>query len=242
MNINNVIKQRVIQHLSNERRTLHDFVYNEFSKINSINNPLVYNANKLIILELAKSVGLLVPPTYISSDFKDLPKTFEKQDLITKNIQDILIHIDTDNNYQIAQSTQPVKMLEKNANDNFFMSLFQENISKKFELRIFYLEDEFYAAAIFSQMNKSTENDFREDDKDKPNRVLPYHLSKELKDKLYKLTIKAKINCGSIDMIVTGENEFYFLEINPVGQLDWVSSMCNFNVERKLAKMMKEWK
>jgi hypothetical protein len=44
------------------------------------------------------------------------------------------------------------------------------------------------------------------------------------------------MNCGSLDLIYSIDNEFVFLEVNPVGQFGMVSKPCNYNLEKILAK------
>lgn len=52
----------------------------------------------------------------------------------------------------------------------------QRKIEKKYELRVFYLDEKFYSSVIFSQSNKKTMIDFRNYDNENPNRVCPFSL------------------------------------------------------------------
>jgi len=49
---------------------------------------------------------------------------------------------------------------------------------------------------------------------------------------------KLNMNCGSIDMIVTKQKEYVFLEVNPIGQFKQVSFPCNFYLEQKIANFL----
>jgi D-alanine-D-alanine ligase-like ATP-grasp enzyme len=65
----------------------------------------------------------------------------------------------------------------------------------------------------------------------------------DIKIKIKILLKKIKINSGSIDMIVTPANEFYFLEINPTGQFNFLSEYTNSYVEKLIAyKLIKHEK
>ena len=44
-----------------------------------------------------------------------------------------------------------------------------------------------------------------------------------------------QLESGSIDMVVTPNNEYVFLEVNPVGQFDYVSKLCNYFIEKEIA-------
>ncbi|MEX0597916.1 MAG: grasp-with-spasm system ATP-grasp peptide maturase [Candidatus Paceibacterota bacterium] len=230
-NIRTSFKPKIHQHLNNEANTLKDFISNRLQEMNSINSPNKYNLNKLEVLKEARELGLRIPDTYISEQIK---KTHIKENLITKNIQDVLILTDEFSNIHYGQST---KKVEENAvRPSFFLSLFQREIKKKVELRIFFLDEMFFASAIFSQSKKSTKVDFRNNEINKPNRVVPYSLPYEIKLKLKKLCKRLNIRSGSIDIIVSPGCEYYFLEINPVGQLDWVNKLCNFYIEKEISK------
>lgn len=46
------------------------------------------------------------------------------------------------------------------------------------------------------------------------------------------------LNTGSIDMIKNKNNEYIFLEVNPVGQFSMVSYPCNYYIEEKIASYL----
>jgi D-alanine-D-alanine ligase-like ATP-grasp enzyme len=54
--------------------------------------------------------------------------------------------------------------------------------------------------------------------------------------KIQKFAQFSGIKCGSIDMIVTPNDEYYFLEVNSVGQFQWLSKGCNYFIERHIAQ------
>lgn len=94
--------------------------------------------------------------------------------------------------------------------------------------------------AIFSQNDSQTKIDFRNYNHSTPNRNVPYKLPEELEHKLTNLSKKIGINCGSIDMIVTKNDDYIFLEINPIGQFGMVSNPCNYYLHEKIALFFKE--
>lgn len=92
--------------------------------------------------------------------------------------------------------------------------------------------------AIFSQNNKKTDIDYRNYDKDRPNRCIPFNLPEEIKEKLIQFLNYTYYNTGSFDLIVSDENEYYFLEINPIGQFGGLSYKCQYKIEEKIAKFL----
>jgi glutathione synthase/RimK-type ligase-like ATP-grasp enzyme len=89
--------------------------------------------------------------------------------------------------------------------------------------------------AILSQADEQTKIDFRRYNEKKPNRFVPFKLPAEIDQKIRLLFKKIGLNTGSVDMIVDQQDNYYFLEINPVGQFGMVSQPCNYFLEKQVA-------
>ena len=100
---------------------------------------------------------------------------------------------------------------------------------------MFYLDGVFYSSAIFSQNDEQTKIDFRNYNESNPNRVLPFNMPKTEEAKFRKLMKALNLNSGSLDIIVTKDGEYVFLEVNPVGQFTQVSFPCNYYLEKQMA-------
>lgn len=188
--------------------------------------------NKLYALRCASLAGLKVPRTKVLTCFEEgVPKK-----AINKAIRQGFGYVEND--FEMLGFTEKANksVLTKHNEDNFFPSLFQEEIEKQFEIRTFFLHDKMYSMAIFSQNNEKTKVDFRRYDTSHPNRTVPFLLPNEIKEKLIELMQALDINSGSIDLLVDINDDFYFLEVNPVGQFKQVSIPCNYNIEKHIAK------
>lgn len=195
--------------------------------------------NKLETLQLAKSVGIMVPKLIITTSKNDVESFYEKVgDLITKSIVDAdLLSLREEKLDLLTKliSKKEIEALPK----TFFPTLFQNKIEKAFEIRTFFIEDEYYSMAIFSQNDASTSVDFRNYNSRKPNRYVPFKLPEEEENRLKKLMKLIGLNSGSIDILVEKETQkFYFLEVNPVGQLGMVSENCNYCLEKIIAEKL----
>ena len=210
-----------------------DFIYSLLDSakvIGELNNSEI---NKFIVLQEAAIVGLTIPQTMITNSKKSLNKYFIEKKIIAKSIHSI--QFQTKNLSLIGYT----KLLENSMiPDKFSISLVQEEVIKKYELRIFFLNDKFFASAIFSQSNDKTKLDFRNYDQQKPNRIVPYILPKLIEKKLTLLMRKLRLKTGSIDMIVNSSGDYIFLEVNPVGQFGMISKPCNFFLEREIAQSL----
>ncbi|KIX21862.1 hypothetical protein SY27_04040 [Flavobacterium sp. 316] len=204
------------------------------NKINSFNNS---DVNKLIISDKARKVGLITPIDYLIS-LKDSFKNLESYNnsLITKSVSGDCMQ--DFQNFTIYNYTKKITLKDVSS-DLFFPSLVQNYIEKKYEIRSFFLNNEFYSMAILSQNSKQTEIDFRDYNKEKPNRTIPFKLPNYIENKIKQLMDELSLNSGSIDMIVTPQNDFVFLEVNPIGQFGMTSYPCNYNIEKLIAKTLK---
>ena len=191
--------------------------------------------NKLTTLFLAQQMGLKIPPTLVTTQKNNL-RAFvqENEECITKAISN-MFKIDKANSFQSIGTQLVTKAMIDKLDDTFFPTLIQKKIEKVFELRIFYLKGLFYPMAIFSQTDEQTQLDYRNYNRTKPNRNIPFVLPNDIEVKLQNLMDKLDLNTGSIDMMVTPEGEYYFLEVNPTGQFGWVSEDCNYYLEEKIA-------
>ncbi len=158
------------------------------------------------------------------------------QDIISKSLFEVVQPEGVlEEGFLIRGLTERIQHLDDFPNA-FFPTLFQKNIHKKYELRIFYLKGKCYSAAMFTQGNEKTVVDFRNYDDEKPTRIVPFQLPGELEEKLILLMDELELNNGSIDMIKGLDGEYYFLEINPVGQYGFISGPCNYNLNKVIAE------
>lgn len=196
----------------------------------------INDINKIEVLQLAKKVGLRIPKSFITNYSESFPEYgLNEEDMITKPIFEATGFIGNNGSY----ITHTKQLHKRNRMPSYFTpSLMQAKINKKYELRIFYLDNKFFAMAIFSSSNSKTQLDFRAYDFKKPNRTVPYDLPINIKKALKDLMNKLNLYNGSIDMIVDTEGNYIFLEVNPIGQFGMVSLPCRYNIEKEIAMFL----
>jgi ATP-GRASP peptide maturase of grasp-with-spasm system len=244
-NIKNILLERdqescIRSNLLNEMQSLLEYIYYKLEN-NRITLSSYFNSyiNKLYVLDVAQKVGLKIPDTCILQD-KDTINDYIKsqQGVITKSIGEGIYRFAIHNAYYTYTEKIELQDLLK-IDRRFFPSLFQKQIKKQFEIRTFYFNKKCYSMAIFSQNSKKTQIDFRKYDQAKPARTIPYKLPFGIEKKIEKLMKLINMNTGSIDFILDNNNEYYFLEINPIGQFGMVSYPCNYFLEKKVANFLK---
>ena len=121
--------------------------------------------------------------------------------------------------------------------ENFALSLFQEKIKADFEIRVIYICGVFYSMSIHSFTNYV---DYRPKLKSRKNiRLVPFELPNKIKKRLIGIFKKFNLNYGSADLMFL-DDAYYFLEINPIGQISFVNNVCNFYIEDYIAKLLKD--
>ncbi len=209
---------------------LEDFIHQSLASKRHINQQNNSAVNKLWVLQKAVEKGLQIPNYFLAENMKDvvINKT------ITKTItQGVYI----ENIFEKTNAFSYTAVINEQVKEPFFISFFQEKIEKEFEIRCFYLDGKVWSFAIFSQNDEQTKVDFRRYNDKKPNRNVPYNIPKELETKIDSLMKFLNLNSGSLDFMKNGDN-FYFLEVNPIGQFLGLSYKCNYNIEKEIANYL----
>lgn len=239
-----------IPNIANNKNTIHELVNHAKSEFDSLgygiytfinrekistSNPLYYSANKIETLLIAKELGINIPNTIITSSKKEVVEFYtHNHQLITKGIQEICL-LENGNEILGTYTSEVSFDFINSLPEKFKPTLFQKKIDKKFEIRTFYCKGMTYSMAIFSQSDEQTMLDYRRYNLKNPNRMVPYMLPNHIITKLASLMEKLNIDNGSIDFIYSGNNEYVLLEVNPVGQIGFLSIPNNYNIEEFIA-------
>lgn len=207
---------------------LEEYIIKTLESKRHINKQSNKRANKLLVLEKAKEIGLNVPEYFISTNTDEV----KLNETITKSIAETII---IESAFEDFDGILYTHIIDKKEEDSFFPTFFQRKIEKEFEVRSFYLDGKIWSCAIISQNDEQTKVDYRLYNIEKPNRNVRYILPLEISDKISLLMRKLDYNCGSIDIIKSIDGKFYFLEVNPIGQFLGISSLCNYSLEKVIA-------
>ncbi|WP_125719646.1 ATP-grasp domain-containing protein [Flavobacterium ustbae] len=225
----------IIDYNANEWNKLRFFLHFLIEKkaICLIGNIAHYEVNKLEVLTLANEIGLKIPESFITSSKDNVCRLLhEKKQLITKSIGEIKPFYSKDDLY--LNYTREINLFEK-MSDNFVPSLLQVKVDKKYEIRTFFIKNRFWSIAIFSQENQDSIIDNRIINS---NHITNFQIPADLESKIVKLATLLNLNSGSVDWIYSTDNNFYFLEINPLGVFNNVSYYGNYNIEKEIAKLL----
>ena len=226
---------KIKNHINYEWKSISYYVNSMLSTLPKIGNPTKGDdLNKIELLSKAANVGFKVPQSMITDKKTELLKFIKQSNkIITKGVQRNPAFT-TNGKAYFSHTKEVTATLIENTPESFFPSLFQEMIEKSYEVRVFFLKGECYAMAKFPNSSES-QIDIRNVGKRKL-RAVPYLLPVGVKTKIMELMKDLNLNCGSLDLIVDNNEEFYFLEVNAIGQYDALSKRCNYNLDKRIAE------
>ncbi|MCK6463019.1 MAG: hypothetical protein L6Q29_04380 [Candidatus Pacebacteria bacterium] len=210
--------------------------------VNSLLSCEKIQFNKWHQMIIANKVGLSTPLSILANCHKDIVRLCRnvKGDLALKVIKNVAVNYD---NKTLLLHTKRVSQveIEKTSPKAFeFSPIFlQKYIDKKLELRITVIRDKVFACEIHSQDNEKTLEDWRKHVflKDElPHN--PCELPAEIESMCVLLVRKLGLYFGAIDMILTPDDKYVFLEVNPNGQWGWIEELTKMPISSAMADLL----
>lgn len=232
--------------ISDEAQTMLWSVYTSLDKVFWMNSPLfgsrLVENNKLYQLHIAARVGLDVPATLVSNDAAKVIEFCEahRGRIALKTLRGHVFSPAGDEKDLQFIYTQLVKVdyLRKHATRIGICPVFvQEYVAKKIELRITIVGNRIFACAIHSQNSERTRHDWRRYDFDRVKHET-ITLPSSVANQLFVLMRTLNLAFGAIDMIVTPDDRYVFLEINPSGQWGWIEHLTDMPISRAIAEVL----
>ncbi len=202
---------------------------------------LRYSEIKQLQLKVAESLGLNIPKTLFTNDVQAVQNFAQKcaNGLITKMQTSFAIYEDGKENVVFTSDVTEESLAQLDGLKYCPMT-FQEKIQKQIELRITIVGDQLFAAAVDSQVSEKSQTDWRKDGIGLLKSWVAYDLPADIQQKLLHFMDYFQLNYGAIDMIVTPENEYVFLEVNPAGEFFWLElfNPPGFAISKSIANVL----
>jgi glutathione synthase/RimK-type ligase-like ATP-grasp enzyme len=198
-----------------------------------VNDPLVGDAslNKSYQLVCATEVGLRTPETLISNR-PDSVRSFVSR-LRSSKRRVIFKGFNSPKRTVVATQQFEEADLGRLPALRFAPAIFQEYVCGR-NLRVTMVGNEIFAAEVLVSIPEA-ETDWR---LECYNEVLPFELPPVLRRTLRRLMKKLRLDYGAIDLKLTRDNEFVFLEANPWGQFLFVEIQTGQPISLSLAKLL----
>lgn len=221
--------------LGAELRFILELLNTRLGKIPNLSGNGNSRMNRLLVMDAARDMGFSVPAFGVFTQ-RSAVRAFaiKHGKILTKPVSDVSFFNEGNISYRQYNALFTADDIAQ-LPERFMPGLFVAYVEKKYELRIFYINGRCYTMAILSQQDPLTRIDMRHYNYQKPNRNVPYQLPSAMEDMIGLLMKQLDLNTGSIDMLVTPDDSFVFLEVNPVGQFGSMSASCNYQLEREVA-------
>lgn len=177
-------------------------------------------------LQLAKQLGLRVPDTVMTNDPAEAKQFWQKYpgSVVYK------CFVET---YHSWRETRILKREEERLAESIKLApvIFQEYIPAAVDLRITAIGPNLLAAEAHSQ-----DGEYKIDVRLNNNiTYLPHTLPPDIERKLLKLMRRMGLEYGAIDMRLTPDGEYVFLEVNPAGQFLFVEYAAGIPISKVFA-------
>lgn len=187
-----------------------------------------YQNNKLINLKMIAEAGFNVPNYLITNQKSNLISFMQmnKDGIITKDLNKQINFKVNDSHYITAGTIELTEDELPKLEDTFFPSFFQKKIDSKYEIRgVFILNKTFNVALI-------SDNKDIIDVRDKMNDVgfAPINLPHSIEVKMLELSRLLELNLFSYDFLVDQNDDYFLIDINPMGQFDLVMEYSNHDI------------
>lgn len=190
-------------------------------------------------LKRAVELGLSIPETLITNSEQEARAFYEKhsKSIIYKPLYHSRINRE-DSLGLIYTNRVEAEQEKKFANVHFAPSLFQPYIQKKLEIRAIVVGEQVFSVELHSQDVPDAKYDWRRADASEI-KHLPHCLPDAVNEKCISLVKSLGLVFGAIDLILTPNNKYIFLELNPNGQWAWIQQMCpEIQIKEALIRML----
>ncbi|MBY7813861.1 hypothetical protein KW448_19710 [Vibrio fluvialis] len=182
-------------------------------------------------LLLANQLGFNVPDNIITNDIKPALELSQTHSLIVKPLRQALLQ---DEQEKVIFTNRAEGLSEEHTQSvGFSPIIFQQEIKKKYDVRVTVVGNKVFSTAIWSQSHTETSVDWRiggHCDLKHELIILP----ESINNQCLQLTKLLNLKFSAIDLICDKNNKYWFLEINPNGQWAWIENQTQAPISRSI--------
>lgn len=195
--------------------------------------------NKYRQMALADSIGMRCPSTIVSNNKEKLFEfTNQHEAVVLKLMQQDFYKSDKNEFLGIYVNKVTTNELKDFNEIGENPIVLQEYIEKDYEVRYTVVGDKHFACKIESQKSNRANTDWRRYD-------IPHtpHSSIEppvqIQGYVKKFMSTFDLQYGALDFIVTSEKEWYFLELNSMGQYLWIEDLSGLKISEAIVAWLR---
>jgi len=236
----NLISQQSREFASNEIESFIKWLWIYLSDRFWINYPLVLRQaeSKINNLKIAFDLGFLIPRTIVTNNPKEALEFINESggNVINKVLGKG--HIEYQRDYYFVYthrvSSKDTGDLE---NVKYAPTLLQEYVPKAVEIRTTVVGSEVFSCEIHSQESGKTLDDWRHYDFDNVKHAI-HRLPSSVNALCLKMAEIFNLKFATFDFILTPDNRYVFLEINPNGQWLWIEQLTGLPISQAVADLL----
>ncbi|MNY09678.1 hypothetical protein D3C86_1426100 [compost metagenome] len=190
--------------------------------------------NKYYQLSIAESLGFNVPDYLLSNDKKEILDFSNRHDNIVMKLMNQDFYKTTKNEFKgFYVNIISKEELEGFSDDEENPIFLQKYINKKYEVRYTVVDKEHFVCKIDSQKSEISKIDWRRYDlQNTPHSII--QPPEEIKRSINKMMKEFNLVYGALDFIVSEDDSWYFLEINPSGQYLWIEDLTGLEITNSI--------
>lgn len=187
------------------------------------------DGNKMYQLKIAQKNNLIIPKTLFSNNEEKITQFFHEHcnGKAVAKLHGVISKSMSGENF-LSTTIIDENNLEFISDITYCPMIFQPYIEKEYELRIVYVDGEFFTGKI----NNSENADWRVS---QGNFWSKYDLPENIKANLILMMKEMGLYLGAIDMIKSTDGNYYFLEVNPQGEWGMLQKELNFPIAETIA-------
>lgn len=197
-----------------------------------------YAENKYRQYTTAKRLGLKTPSFICSNNKQYLKKSFsDGNEKVLKFMNQDFYKIKEGEYKGIYVNKINLNDLEKFQSFGENPIILQNYIPKSFEVRYTVVGKKHFVCRIDSQLSKIANVDWRRYDlANTPHSIIKP--PKDIRAKINEFMSEYNLNYGAIDFIIDEKKEWFFLELNSMGQFLWIEDLTGLEISYHIAKWL----
>ena len=208
-----------------------------------INHPInTFEAeNRLNQLLIAKQLGFNVPETSITN-VPESGQTFLESHA-NNTIVKVLHHheiISKQVSHRFLTTSVNPDMVSKLDQLKFAPLIFQEQIPNQEEIRITIVGNKLFPVKITTNKDKNEYSDLHKI-QEKDLRFQHLEIDKKFRRMCLKMNRVLGLSISSLDFIVNSSGVVYFLEVNPIGDWNWLEQHLKLSITETLLRLIKKY-
>jgi hypothetical protein len=189
-------------------------------------------------LKVARDLGFIVPPTLMTNSPGDLLEFYRQHEgrIVSKQAAKGFLDVmgQTFVRYTELVTTRDIAHAQS---VRYCPMTFQAYVDKQLEIRATVVGDRVFTAEIHSQTTNHTRYDWRRYDHGQTPHFA-HSLPSQIELQCVQLVKKLGLCYGAIDMVLTPDGRYVFLEINPNGQYLWLEDEAELPISESICDFL----